>query len=235
MKIDAVTNSYIQNVVKTAKLIDVDSIAIEPQQVRGWNEETGVILHQSGKEVPDMPFGSIGMNRLELFTSRYELLKNQDKFSIEVELDADAKCVRAIIMKAKGTKIDYRCAKSAAIRAPRQVAEVYKHRVKMNSDSVVLLQKAIAAMSGPEHITLVSNEGVSLELCDINNDVFKHTFMEKVETLTPDASGKFAHRYFVKTLFPLLKQNPDGHFDVGAKGILAFSVNGLTVYVLPQV
>lgn len=235
MKIDAITNSFIQNVVKTAKLIDIDSVAIEPQQVRGWSEATGVVLNQTGKEVPDMPFGSIGMNRLDLFSSRYELLKNQEKFSIEVELDADAKCARAIIMKAKGTKIDYRCAKPIAIKAPRQVSEVFKHKVKMNSDSVVLLQKAMAAMSSPEHITLVSNEGVSLELCDINNDVFKHTFMEKVETLTPDASGKFAHRYFAKTLLPLLKQNPDGHFNIGAKGILAFSVNGLTVYVLPQV
>ena len=109
-----------------------------------------------------------------------------------------------------------------------------KHRVTLNADSVVLFQKASAAMSNPEYVTVISNDGVTIEMSDINNDVFKHTLMEKVELLTPDASGKFAHRYFVKTLFPLLKQNSDGHFDVGAKGLLAFYVNNLTVYVLPQ-
>lgn len=233
MKLDAITISYLQTVVKTAKLVNIDSLIIEPNLVRAIADDNSVVILQN-KDVPDMPFGSIGMNRLDVFASRYELLKMQEKFSVEADIDDDAKCVRSITMKAKGTKIDYRCAKPAAIKAPRQINDVLKHRVKISADSVVLLQKAVAAMSGPEHITLISNSGVSLELSDINNDVFKHSFMEEVETLTPDATGKFAHRYFVKTLLPLLKQNLEIHFDVGAKGILAFYVNGLTVYVLPQ-
>jgi hypothetical protein len=204
--------------------------------VRAIADDNSVVILQT-KDVPDMPFGSIGMNRLDVFASRYDLLRSQEKFSIEVAIDDDANCVRSIIMKAKGTKLDYRCAKPQAIKAPRQINDTLKHRVKLNGDTVVLLNKAVQAMSSPkapEHITLISNDGVSLELTDINNDKFNHTFMEKVETLTPDATGKFAHRYFVKTLLPLLKQDSEGHFDVGAKGILAFYVNGLTVFVLPQ-
>lgn len=233
MKLDAITLSYIQTVVKTAKLVNIDKIIIEPNMVRAIADDNSVVILES-KDVPELPFGSIGMNRLDVFVSRYELLRTQEKFSVEVDIDEDAGCVRSIIMKAKGTKIDYRCAKPAGIKAPRQINDTLKHRVRLNADSVVLLQKASAAMSSPEHITLISNDGVTLEMSDINNDVFKHTLMEKVETLTPDASGKFAHRYFVKTLLPLLKQNSDGYFDVGAKGILAFYVNNLTVYVLPQ-
>lgn len=233
MKLDAITISYLQTVVKTAKLVNIDSVIIEPNIVRAIADDNSVVILQN-KDVPDMPFGSIGMNRLDLFNSRYELLRSQEKFSVEADIDEDAKCVRSIIMKAKGTKIDYRCAKPQTIKAPRQINDTLKHRVKVNGDTVVLLNKAVSAMTGPEHVTLISNEGVSLELSDINNDTFKHTFMEKAETLTPDASGKFAHRYFVKTLLPLLKQDSEGHFDVGAKGILAFYVNNLTVYVLPQ-
>ena len=90
-------------------------------------------------------FGSIGMNRLDIFVSRYELLRTQEKFSVEVDIDEDAGCVRSIIMKAKGTKIDYRCAKPAGIKAPRQINDTLKHRVRLNADSVVLLQKASAA------------------------------------------------------------------------------------------
>lgn len=234
MKLDAITIDYIQNIIKTAKLVDIDSVIIEPNMVRAISANNAVVILQI-KDVPDMPFGSIGMNRLDVFNQRYEILRTQDKFTIEAEIDVDAKCARSIIMKAKGTKIDYRCAKPQAIKAPRQINDTLKHRVKTTAESTVLMQKAIAAMQSPEHVTLVSNDGVSFEFSDINNDIFKHTFMEKVQTLTSDATGKFAHRYFVKTLFPLLKQNPDGYFDVGAKGILAFYVNHLTVYVLPQV
>lgn len=233
MKLDAITISYIQTVVKTAKLVNIDSIIIEPNIVRAIAEDNSVVILQN-KDVPDMPFGSIGMNRLDIFNSRYELLKMQDKFSVDVDIDEDAKCARSIIMKAKGTKIDYRCAKPQTIKAPRQINDVSKYRVKMNGDTVVLLNKAVSAMSSPDYVTLISNDGVSLELTDINNDTFKHTFMEKPEPLTSDTSGKFAHRYYVKTLLPLLKQDSEGYFDVGAKGILAFYVNNLTVYALPQ-
>src|SRR5271163_1919810 len=105
MNIDAITISYLQSVVKTAKLVGIDSVIIEPNVVRGF-DEAGVVILQT-KDVPDMPFGSIGMNRLDIFASRYDLLKTQDKFSVDVELDDDQKCVKSIIMKAKGTKIDY--------------------------------------------------------------------------------------------------------------------------------
>jgi hypothetical protein len=235
MKLDANTITYIQNVVKTAKLVNIDSFIIEPNLVRGLAADNSAVIVHS-KDVPDMPFGSIGMNRLDIFTARFEVLKTQPNFSMEVDIDADQKCVRSIIMKAKGSKVDYKCARPAAIKAAKQLHETFKHRVVVNAESVVLLHKAVAAMSSPEHVTLISNsDGVSLELCDINNDVFKHTFMDKVETLTPDANGKFAHRYFVKTLLPLLKQNANGQFDVGMKGTLAFNVNGITTYVLSQV
>jgi len=235
MKLDLNTITFIQNVVKTAKLVGIDSFIIEPDMVRALAEDSSAIILQN-KDVPDMPFGSIGMNRLDVFTARYDVIRNQNNFSMEADIDADAKCVRSLVMKAKGTKIDYRCAKPAAIKAAKQLNETLKHRVKVNSESVLLLQKAISAMSGPEHVTLISNtDGVSFELNDVNNDVFKHTFMDKVEALTLDASGKFAHRYFVKTLLPLLKQNSDGHFDVGIKGTLAFNVNGIPVYALQQV
>lgn len=234
MKLDAITVGYIQTVVKTAKLVNIDSIIIEPNMVRAISDDTSVVILQS-ENVPDMPFGSIGMNRLDVFAQRYEVLRTQDNFSIDADIDEDNKCARGIIMKAKGTKLDYRCAKPAAIRAPRQINDTQKHRVTLNAESTVLMQKAIAAMQNPEFVTLISDsDGVTFKFTDVNNDVFEHKFMDKVETLTPDASGKFAHRYFVKTLFPLLKQNPEGHFDVGQKGILAFCVNGLTVYVLPQ-
>ncbi len=232
MKLDKNTVSFIQTVVETAKLVGIDSLIIEPNLVRAADDNNTVILIQN-KDVPEMPFGSIGMNRLDIFTSRYDIAKTQDSFTIEAEVDDGSKFARGIIMKAKGLKIDYRCANPAAIKAPRQVADPMKYRIALTSEAVLNLQKGQAAMKS-EIVTIVSDNGVSFELSDLNNDVFKYQFADKVEVIT-DGNGKFAHRYPVKTLLPLFKQNATGHFEVGAKGVAVFQLNGLKVFVLPQV
>lgn len=232
MKLDKNTVSYIQSVVETAKLVGIDSIIIEPNLVRAVDDNTTVIINQN-KDVPEMPFGSIGMNRLDIFTARYDLAKTQEGFTIEAEVDTGSQFARSITMKAKGLKVDYRCANPTAIKAPRQVNDIMKYRIALTSEAVMNLQKAQSAMKA-EIVTIVSDNGVSFELSDLNNDVFKYTFADKVEVIT-DGNGKFAHRYPVKTLLPLFKQNAAGHFEIGAKGVASFQLNGLKVFVLPQV
>ena len=138
-------------------------------------------------------------------------------------------------MKAKGIKIDYRCANPVTIQAPKQVNDTLKYSVPLNAEAVMMLQKGQSAMSA-ETVTIVSNnKGVAFEIVDINNDTFSYTFTNDVETLTDDDDPNFAHRYPVKTLIPLFKQNFDQTFSIGQKGILSISVNGLNLFVLPQV
>ena len=85
-------------------------------------------------------------------------------------------------------------------------------------------------------VNIISNKkGVSFELVDINSDIFSYTFTNKVENLTDDSDTNFAHRYPIKTLLPLFKQNSEGTFTIGQKGILSISVQGLNLFVLPQV
>jgi hypothetical protein len=230
MKLDKNSITYIQNVVETAKLVGIDSVIIEPNLVRGY--ENQVVIYQN-ENVPDMPFGSIGMNRLDVFTARYDIAKTQDQFTIEADIDEGSAFARSITMKAKGMKVDYRCANPTAIKAPRQINDTMKYRVSLNAEAVVYLQKAQAAMKA-EHVTIVSDDGVSFELSDVNNDTFKYKFADKVQVLT-DGNGKFAHRYPIKVILSLFKQNATGHFDIGAKGMAAFSINDLKVFVLPQV
>lgn len=232
MKLDKNTVSYIQTVVETAKLVGIDSVIIEPNLVRAIDDKNTVVINQD-KDVPDMPFGSIGMNRLDIFTARYDIAKTSEGFTIEADVDDDSQFARSIIMKGKGMKIDYRCANPTAIKAPRQVKDTMKYRVALTTDAVVFLQKAQSAMQA-ETVTIVSDNGVSFELSDINNDAFKYQFADKVEVLS-DGTGKFAHRYPVKTLLPLFKQNATGHFEIGGKGTAGFQLNGLRVFVLPQV
>jgi len=137
-------------------------------------------------------------------------------------------------MKGTGLKVDYRCANPTTIQAPRQINDNLVYRVQLNADAVSLLQKGQVAM-GSETVAIIYNDGVSLELTDVNSDVFNHKFAPDAELLDDDANPSFSHRYPVKTLLALFKQNPDGYFEIGEKGILSITVNGLSIYVLPQV
>ena len=244
MKLDANTISYINDVVKTAQLIGCEDIMIEPGRVRGIDEARTVVILQT-KDVPDMPFGSIGLNRLSVFMSRYEIARVQDNFTIEVAEDVakikqdddtmlDMPIARSLTMRGKGTKIEYRCANPGLMRAPRVIKDELKARVQLTGDAVLLLQKGQAAM-GADTVTIISNDGVSFEFTDVNNDVFKHTFADEAEDLLGDGDTKFAHRYPSKTLLALFKHTPTGTFSVGEAGTLWLEINGLNIIVLPQV
>lgn len=225
---------YIYQVVKTAQLVNVDSVIIEPDLVRGIDENQTVILFQN-ENVPTLPFGSIGLNRPDVFLSRYEIAKSQDNFAIEADQDDNNQFARSLTLKGKGTKIQYRCANPTTIKAPRKLKDTMKVSVQTDEQAVRLLQKGQAAMSNPETVSLISNDdGVSFELADINGDIFKHTFADDVQLIDGD-DYMFAHKYPIKTLLSLLKSNPTQPFKIGHKGMLQFPVQDLNVYLIPQV
>lgn len=238
MKLDIDTISYILNVVKTARLVGIDSIIIEPNLVRAVDESSSVVLFHN-QNVPSMPFGSIGLSRIDGLMARYGIAVTQDKFTIEATTgdgtgDGD-QWARALVMKAEGIKIDYRCANPTKIKAPRQINDTIKVRAHFTPESVVLMQKGHSAM-GAENVSLISNsDGVSFELYDVNSDVFKYTFADSAEALQDGGDTKFAHRYPVKIILALFKEGGKGYFEVGQKGILQFPLNDLTVFVLPRV
>jgi hypothetical protein len=233
MKLDQETISYLLNVVKTARLVGIDNIIIEPNLVRAMDDANTVVLFQN-KDVMEMPFGSIGLTRTDAFMARYEVARSQDKFTMEAVVHDDTEYARSLVMKGKGVKIDYRCGDPSKIKAPRQVNDTLMFSVGLTGEAVAILQKGQAAM-GVDTVSVVSNDGVSFELTDVNGDTFKYTFADDAEPLSDDTNTKFVHRYPVKTLLALFKNNPEGKFSIGAKGILSFPINGVTVFVLPQV
>jgi hypothetical protein len=234
MKLDTDEISYIQKVVRTAQMVNIDNIIIEPDKVRAIDDDKTVVLYED-ENVPDMGFGSIGLNRISVFTSRLDIAKTQENFTIDAENPDEGEYARSLTMKAKGVKIDYRCANPATIQAPRQVNDTLKYRVQLNAEAVVMLQKGQAAMSA-ETVTIVSNsKGVTFEIVDINNDTFSYTFTDDVEALDDGDDTNFAHRYPIKILIPLFKHNYEGTFSIGQKGILNIAVDGLNLFVLPQV
>jgi hypothetical protein len=234
MKIEPQLINYIKSVVKTASSVGIDGIIIEQSVVRAMDEEKTVVLCQTDN-IPKLPFGSLGVNRITVFTDRLALVENREGFEVvPVKSDRDDQVI-SLNMKASGIKVDYRCANIATISAPKQVNDTPKYRVPLNAEAVALLARGQTAM-GAETVTILSNSaGVAFELVDTNGDVFSNVFTTSAEPVGDAIDTHFVSRYPVKILLSLFKQNPDGCFYVGQKGTLKITVNEFDIYVLPRV
>ncbi len=235
MKLDPFTLAYIQNVVETALLVHIDSVIIEPDKIRAVDDDRLVVIFQD-HDVPVLPFRSIGLNRIDIFMSRYQIAKSCDNVEIEATLDDAKEFARALTMKGKGVKIDYRCANPATIAAPKTLNDTVKYRITLTPEAVLLMSKGASAMKADE-IEFVGDpvDGVSFKMEDINKDTFVHTFASSytLEGATGMPS-KFAHRYPVKHLLTLFKQCPDGDFFLTSKGMIKVVVNKLDLYIPPR-
>jgi len=228
--------TFIESVVKTSQSVQIEDVIIEDGAVRAIDEDRTVVLYQTNN-VPAFPFDSIGLNRIGILLSRLELVKGREGFQIDVETknNADIVHVSSLKMKSSDTKVGYLCANPETIKAPKQINDEIIYRIQLNAEAVSLLQRGHAAM-GSENVSIISADNcVSFELEDINGDTLVHEFSSNATNLSEEGDITFTHKYPVKVILSLFKQNPDGVFEIGAKGILKISVNDLDFYVLPQI
>ena len=235
MKLNKELTDFIQKVLNIANsitIVDVTAemgLIFESGRIRGMSEDQTVVLFQE-EGIPEFEeIGSIGLNRTDVFSSRLNMVREQEGFSLVATNSVDDLFVRNFTLKAKGTKLEYRCANPATIKAPRVFNDTIVVSVDYASESVSMLQKGFEAYGKPEVVTITSDdEGISFELQDVGHDLFKHTFNEVTE-------HQFSHKYPTKTLLSLFKKKREGTFDIGQKGTFRFDVGGIGVYVLPKV
>lgn len=250
MKITSEELNFIQTVIKTANLVDIGNIIIEPGKIRAMDEDQTVVLFQD-TGVPEMSFGSIGLNRISLFNSRLEVARAQDNFVVDAvttgedneigfdKYDPTTKnpapmWVRSLTMSGKGTKIDYRCASPQTIKAPKNRAGVSQYRLDINPEMINMIIKGSSAMKADEITFTGDKNGCTLEMADINGDALEYHFTDIVHLDGPGTSTDFEHKYLIKLVLPLLKLQPTGSFSVTSRGTLIFTVNNLDIYVMAR-
>lgn len=237
MKLDQRSLDYITAVIKTADLVKINNIIIEPGKIRAIDDErTVAIFHE--ENVPDMPFGSIGINRLDVFGNRIELAKNAENFAVDVEVKdegTDNPWAKTLTFKGKGIKIEYRCANPKTIQAPKTFADREAFSIQMNSDAIALIQKGMAAMKADTISIFGTEDGTYFEMADVNGDALTYRFGDVAGDLVEGEATNFSHKYTVKTILPVLKLVNNGEVIITSRGLLKIKPNGLTVYALPNV
>ena len=235
MKLTTEEIQFIENTAKTAMLFNVDNLIIDGEGVKGLDDGRTVYLRQSAANVPKLSFESICITRIPLFLSRLDIAKKQENFHVDATVHSDDGWVQCLTFKGKGTKIEYRGSNPIKTKIPKGLNDDRSAQVRLNGEVVLLMQKGQAAM-GAELVNIINNDEVTFEFMDVNKDVFSYTFPNSAESLTTDSDApKFAHKYPIKLVLALFKQEPDGFFSVGGRiGTLSVNVEGIDVYIIPQ-
>ena len=202
MKLQTESIDYLKNAITTAQLVGAETMVITPGLVRAMDEGRAVFILQN-ENVPDMEFGSIGLTRLPSLASRMRIAEEIKDYSISATTmnEDEDMFARALVMTAKGLKVDYRCADpvklvAASMAGPKQMNDKMEFCVEFDDSTVDMLQKGQAAMKS-ETVSIISNDGVSFELLDVNNDVFAHQFADDADNLLGEKTTKFAISGFV--------------------------------------
>ncbi|MGZ8924405.1 MAG: hypothetical protein ACXW2E_00845 [Nitrososphaeraceae archaeon] len=249
MKLTQPEIEFIQLVVKTAQSFGIDQVIIEPNKVRAMDSKQSIILFQD-KGVPTFQFGSIGINRIELFQTRLDLVYNLPNFEAEIITNGEdstvgfdvydisskkpvPKWVRSITMKSNKTKLDYRCANPQILKAPKIRASNCQFKFNVSPELVRMLQKGKAAMKSNETTIRGNSAGVFILISDINGDVLEYLFADKYVALDGKLE-EFSYKYQIDQLLPLLQANPSGVCSITSRGQLMITINSLDVYLLPK-
>ncbi|MCK9369608.1 hypothetical protein M0R04_06845 [Candidatus Dojkabacteria bacterium] len=250
MKLTTQEIDYIQKVITLAKSVNIENVIIEPGKIRAMDVAQTVVLFQD-KNVPDMSFGSLGLNRINDFTSRLEIARSQDGFSIDATTTGESPTVgfdvydpnikgptpmwiRSMMMSGKNTKINFRSASPQTIKAPKSRASATVFGVDLTQEAVNMMIKGKAAMKADEVSFNGDKTGVSLEIVDVNGDALEYQFADSTQFQQLGKDSEFSYKYPIDSLLRVFKPNPTGTFYITARGQLMYNIDSVDVYVMAR-
>lgn len=231
------TNPEVQTIYNTVLLCDklgIDSLIIEPNRVRAIDEAKNLVIIQSTGIQP-MSFQNIGFNRIPTFIDRYTIVSALPNFSIEVTTKETngTTWAQSLLLKGKGTKIEYRCANPLTIQAPKELNDLIITKSKMSSDTLAALQRGQTAMRASVFTLRADDKGLFVVI----NDTTRDTMELQIDRPLFDSNGTlvtFTHKYPGKPFLLPFKLNTSGMFDITSRGLLISLINNLAVYTIPE-
>ena len=234
MKLSKASAVSIENVLRTAKLIDVNEMKITNTNVSGYNTDRSAFIFSPHTIVEDI--GVMAIKRLDVYLARYDIIKDMDdsEIIITTQGDGDDRICKQLDLNAKRIKLQYRFGSHTMIQAPTAVKDNELYTIKIDEEITSLITKASIGAESPKVELSCSNGELTYNLVDLSNDLLCIESDEKVVT-EGDGVCNFTHSYALKMFIQLMKNTTDNEFCIGAKGLLKVNVNNLDFYMLPRV
>ncbi len=235
------TVSLLQSAIEVATILGIEKMVIDSHSVRGESKDNGTFMLLPFPPDMELEFGSIGITRIPVFNQRMKLIGEQGSLTPDYkDRDSGDKFVFRIVLKKGRTKIDFKCADPAHIRAPKAFNDPEYFSFTVTPDDIDLMLKAKAAMQS-ENVTFASKDGkvVKFSISASEGDVLDHELESELDTKTPTET--FASSYKSKILFPVLRSIIDDAkqeavtVTLTKRGIMKIDVNDIPTYIFPEV
>jgi len=235
------TVSLLQSAIDVATILGIEKMVIDPHSLRGESKDNGTFMLLPFPDGTELEFGSMGISRIPVLNQRLRLIGDEGALVPEYkDRDNGDKFVFRIVLKKKNTKIDFKCADPAHIRAPKAFNDPDYFAFTVTAEDIQLMLKAKAAMQS-ENVSFASKDGKSVKfsISASEGDVLEHELESELDTKTP--SDTFASSYKSKILFPVLKQISDDakeapvEITLTKRGIMKIEVNDIPTYIFPEV
>jgi|688.fasta_scaffold00062_50 hypothetical protein len=228
MVLDENTVNIILNAVHVAKLFSIESFIIEPNIIRGINEDrTAAILTEC-----DINIGckSIGINRMDVLLSRLNLVSNDAIIECHTkseDMDADK-----ISITTDRLNLEYSCANTLAIKAPTSAKVNDLFEVSIEESLVNILKKGRNAMKTDVIMIMCDNNSVQYKLQDENNDklLYNEGF---AYNLVDNSDINFVYKYPIKSILSAFTDCDAKKFYITERGMIKINTKGIDLYI-PQ-
>jgi len=232
MNLSPSQTTYISQAAKTAHQLGITSLIIEPGTVRGIDDARTVLLIHN-EDVPNMPFGTICLNRISTFVERANMALSPSSVTEVMETGGSTPFAQTVTFKSGRTKIEFRCANPAVCKIPRQIVGEPAVVIESWPDLHKMLTSGKTAMACKDVCFYLNKGQLSVLMKDINSDELKIDSDVDISYCPGFHNHQFTHTYSLAAVLSVLKLNHTGKFAVNSRGFLTMPVNGLNAHILP--
>lgn len=243
MKLSETVKKRLLEVIQAANSIGIESLLIDEESIRGTGADKTLLLID--KNVPDMSeLGSMGINRVNVLSSRMGLVKDDKDLNIDANIrveDNGDKMVDKLTLKNKRTTVEFKCCRSSQISAHKVLKNGPIYEFDISEESVATMMRANAAMGNDTVAFSLDDTGnVMFKLNDSSGDTLNHLISDKVNILDDNEAKTFFFNYNKRLFLPLIKMAFKEGTDtlklsLNKRGIMNLTILSLNIYIIPEV
>lgn len=233
MKLSSADIKNLSCILATCHVGSIDSIIIEDGRVRGMNDERSFVI-VSDTNVPVLPI-KIGISRLKELKQRIDMFSGSD---IQISLNSnDRGEVSAMDISAGRSKVQFRCASTSLIKAPKSINDEHAHSIIIERDELKLILNAIKVMgTATLQITIKKSGEVFIGASDVTNDAFNIELTQKAHAVI--SSDSVVHYYFADSFSQAMRVNSEASENellIGEMGTIRTQLNGHQIVLMPKI
>lgn len=231
----------LKNIIQTATLIDIESLLIDAESVRGISIDKKVLLIDKKNVLDDIDqIGSVAITRSSLLNMRLNLMKSTDytvSYSQKIKDNKD-KIIEKFVLKSGKTTVEFRCGDPNMIASKKSLSSPLVYDFQLSKETVDLMIKANSAMQNDDSFSFSLNENgeVIFKLSDKSGDQLSHVVCKNV--LITDDLPPFFFTYDKKIGISLIKhaikENDSIKLSFTQRGMMNLFVNDFNLYLAPE-